>query len=100
MKNEESFNYWFEKERRLFEANEPATFTDSDEWCMKKGWMAACDYKDQEYSNLMDAMTRTSQYNAKLKNENDKLKEFASYVSSDAAMDAIMFSLSKVKDKK
>lgn len=64
--NEEAFNSWFEEERRLFEANEPATFTDSDEWCMKKGWIAACEYKDKEYSNLIDAMTRTSQNNARL----------------------------------
>ena len=66
MKDEQSFRSWFEEERRLFEANEPATYTDSDEWCMKKGWMAACKYKDQEYSNLMDAMTQTGQNNARL----------------------------------
>lgn len=73
MKDEQLFRSWFEEERRLFETNEPATYTDSDEWCMKKGWMAACSHKNQEYSNIMDAMTRTSQNNAKLKKEIDTL---------------------------
>lgn len=35
-----TFTEWFENERREFEASEPATFTDTDEWLMKKGWEA------------------------------------------------------------
>ncbi len=38
-------------------------------------WQAACEYKQKEYSNLMDAMTQTSQYNYKLQAENKKLRE-------------------------
>jgi hypothetical protein len=38
-------------------------------------WQAACNYKRDEYSNLMDAMTQTSQYNYKLQAENKKLRE-------------------------
>jgi hypothetical protein len=38
-------------------------------------WQAACEYKQKEYSNIMDAMTQTSQYNFKLQAENKKLRE-------------------------
>jgi hypothetical protein len=74
-KDKEPFKSWFEQDRKEFEAREPATYTDSDEWCMRKGWIAACKYKDKEYSNLMDAMSKTSQYNFKLQAENKKLRE-------------------------
>ncbi len=74
-KDKESFKSWFEQDRKEFEAREPATYTDSDEWCMRKGWVAACKYKDKEYSNLMDAMSKTSQYNFKLQAENKKLRQ-------------------------
>ncbi len=40
-------------------------------------WQAACEYKREEYSNLMDAMTRTSQYNHKLQAENKEWQEAA-----------------------
>jgi regulator of replication initiation timing len=40
-------------------------------------WQAACEYKREEYSNLMDAMTRTSQYNHKLQAENKEWREAA-----------------------
>jgi regulator of replication initiation timing len=40
-----------------------------------KVWQAACEYKQKEYSNIMDAMTQTSQYNYKLQAENKKLRE-------------------------
>lgn len=39
-----------------------------------KAWQAACEYKKEEYSNLMDATTKTSQNNFKLQAENAKLK--------------------------
>ena len=39
----------------------------------KKAWQAACEYKREEYSNIMDAITQTSQYNFKLQAENKKL---------------------------
>jgi hypothetical protein len=38
-------------------------------------WQAACNYKRDEYSNLMKAMTQTSQNNFKLQAENKKLRE-------------------------
>jgi len=38
----------------------------------ERAWKAACNHKDKEYSNLMDAMTQTSQNNAQLK---EMLKE-------------------------
>lgn len=38
-------------------------------------WLAAIAYKNQEYSNIMDAMTRTSQNNGELKKEIDELKQ-------------------------
>ena len=40
-----------------------------------EAWQAACEYKQKEYSNIMDAMTQTSQYNSKLQAENAKLRE-------------------------
>jgi regulator of replication initiation timing len=40
-------------------------------------WQAACEYKKQEYLNLMDAMTQTSQYNFKLQTENKEWREAA-----------------------
>ena len=36
-----------------------------------EAWQAACEYKKKEYSNIMDARTRTSQNNAVL---SEKLK--------------------------
>jgi hypothetical protein len=53
-KDKEAFEKWLNKERRIFEANEPATFCDSDEFCMKKGWQAACEYKDAEIKKLIE----------------------------------------------
>lgn len=40
----------------------------------REAWQAACEYKQKEYSNIMDAMTRTSQNNAKLQAENADLR--------------------------
>jgi hypothetical protein len=53
-KDKEAFDEWLNKERRIFEANEPATFCDSDEFCMEKGWQAACEYKQNELSVIME----------------------------------------------
>jgi hypothetical protein len=50
-KDKEAFDEWLNKERRIFEANEPATFCDADEFCMEKGWQAACEYKNKEIMN-------------------------------------------------
>jgi len=38
-------------------------------------WQAACEYKRDEYLNIMKAMTQTSQNNFKLQDENKKLRE-------------------------
>jgi CHAD domain-containing protein len=45
-------------------------------WC-EEAWQAACEYKQKEYSNIMDAMTQTSQYNYKLQAKNKEWKEAA-----------------------
>jgi hypothetical protein len=55
-KDKEEFEKWLNKERKTFEANEPATFCDSDEFCMKDGWQAACEYKDAENKKLREAL--------------------------------------------
>lgn len=47
-------------------------------------WKAACEYKKEEYSNIMDAMTQTSQYNSKLQAENAKLRECLKFTTSAA----------------
>jgi hypothetical protein len=39
-----TFEEWLDDERRDFEAKEPATFTDTDEWLMKKG-LEGCEYQ-------------------------------------------------------
>jgi hypothetical protein len=45
---------------------------------MKTAWDTACKYKNKEHSNLIDAMTQTSQNNAQLKEmlkeEQEKIK--------------------------
>lgn len=48
----------------------------------RTAWQAACEYKQEEYSNIMEAMTRTSQYNFKLQAE---LLEYKEAASSEAA---------------
>jgi len=49
----------------------------------KKAWQAACEYKREEYSNIMDAITQTSQYNFKLQAENKKLREALEKILND-----------------
>lgn len=68
-KDEEVFQLWFEEERSLFESREPATYTDSDEWCMKKGWIAACNYKQQEINELQSEKDLAKETIVELKSE-------------------------------
>ena len=42
---------------------------------LKFAWQAACKYKQKEYSNIIGAMTQTSQNNFKLQAENKQLRE-------------------------
>lgn len=49
-----------------------------------KAWQAACDYKCDEYSNIMQAMTQTSQNNFKLQAENKKLRDALRFIRSSA----------------
>ena len=72
-KDKEEFDKWFNKERRIFEANEPATFCDSDEFCMKKGWQAACEYMRNK-SNPLDALSLYEKLERE-RFENKKLRE-------------------------
>ena len=60
-KDKEAFNEW---------RNSTSTRLD-----IHDAWQAACNYKRDEYSNLMGAMTQTSQNNYKLQAENKKLRE-------------------------
>jgi len=60
-KDKEAFNEW---------RNSTSTRLD-----IHDAWQAACEYNRKEYSNIMDAMTQTSQYNFKLQAENKKLRE-------------------------
>ena len=72
-KNKTQFNFEFQIQGEKIEV--PELFK---EWCiggMGVSWQAACEYKQEEYSNIMDAMTQTSQYNYKLQAENKKLRE-------------------------
>jgi hypothetical protein len=50
-------------------------------------WKAAIEYKQKEYSNLMDAMTQTSQNNAKLVAENKKLHEALCFYACHSIQD-------------
>jgi hypothetical protein len=63
--DKEAFEKWFNKERRIFEAKEPATFCDADEFCMEKGWQAACEYMQAELAHHI----------FKIEAENKKLRE-------------------------
>ena len=45
-------------------------------------WQEACEYKRDEYSSIMQAMTQTSQNNFKLQAENAKLRECVEYILS------------------
>jgi hypothetical protein len=70
-KDKEAFEKWFiQNPVNKFEAEE--------------AWQAACEYKKEEYSNIMDAMTQTSQYNFKLQAENAELKQKLSTVWKEA----------------
>lgn len=51
---------------------------DTDIDVAERAWQAACEYMQEEYSNIMEAMTRTSQYNSKLQAELLEYKEAAS----------------------
>lgn len=50
-------------------------------------WQAACDYKQKEYSNIMDAMTQTSQNNFKLGKELAYFKAIYNSLIDGAARD-------------
>ena len=71
------FEKWWKEERGGFPINEDhisVTERQLFKW-ESEAWQAACEYKQKEYSNIIDAMTRTSQNNAKLQAENAKLRE-------------------------
>lgn len=79
--DKEAFEKWMKDEDRhdgVFGNNNNFT---RDEWVADKAWQAACEYKQKEYSNIMDAMTRTSQNNFKLQAENAKLRECVEEIS-------------------
>ena len=59
-KDKEAFIDWYKNKKSEFDN-------------CKEAWKAACEYKREEYSNIMDAITQTSQYNFKLQAENKKL---------------------------
>lgn len=67
-KDKEAFEKWWKE----YTSNLSVTPT---EWDVHDAWQAAVQYKQKEYSNIMDAMTQTSQNNAKLVAENKKLRE-------------------------
>jgi hypothetical protein len=67
-KDKEVFEAWWKE----YTSNLSDTPT---EWDVHDAWQAACEYKREEYSNIMDAITQTSQYNFKLQAENKKLRE-------------------------
>ena len=48
----------------------------------KEAWQAAIEYMRKEYSNIMDAMTKTSQNNFKLQAENAKLRKCVEFYSN------------------
>jgi hypothetical protein len=85
-KDKEEFEKWLNKERRIFEATEPATFCDSDEACMKEGWQAACEYQQKEITlleneisyleeTIADFMDEPDVAIKRLQAENKKLRE-------------------------
>lgn len=84
-KDKEAFEKWWDEERGgkpLNEDHVPVTEKQLYRW-ENEAWQAACDYKDKEYSNLIDAMTRTSQYNSRLQAENKKLKEVLEFYANN-----------------
>lgn len=70
-KDKEAFESWFNENSYDYYGYEKNN--------QEIGWESACLYKDREYSNLMDAMTKTSQNNAKLQAENSKLIEVVKF---------------------
>lgn len=97
-KDKEAFKKWMQYEDRhdgVFGNNNNFT---RDEWIADKAWQAACEYKQEEYLNLMEAMTQTSQYNFKLQAENAKLKKFISVLGhDDQVVDDVIESLEKLE---
>lgn len=74
-KDKEAFEKWWHREANHSTVRPSET------------WQAACDYKRDEYSSIMQAMTQTSQNNFKLQAENDILSgEIFTYkkISDDA----------------
>ena len=74
-KDEEAFEKWC---KNYF--GEDATIINVPSYFIHT-WQAACEYKQKGYSNIMDAMTQTSQYNYKLQAENKKLREALNRIS-------------------
>jgi hypothetical protein len=78
MNDIEAFEEWWENiydESMQFRDWRSCDNLHDNKYNMAKAWQAAVEYKQKEYSNIMDAMTQTSQNNAKLVAENKKLRE-------------------------
>ncbi len=71
-KDKEEFNEWLSEAGNHY--GDALAYEFEKHLCFVS-WQAACEYKQKEYSNIMDAMTQTSQYNYKLQAENKKLRE-------------------------
>jgi hypothetical protein len=73
-KDKEEFSKWWN----------PFIHSDTFTQTAKDAWKAACQYKSDEYSNIMQAMTQTSQNNFKLQAENKKLRQTLEFYADQA----------------
>jgi uncharacterized protein YigA (DUF484 family) len=69
MNDKEAFEKWYAKQDKA------GVFGNDDTSYVELAWEAACAYKKEEYSNIMDAMTKTSQNNAELQAKNAELEK-------------------------
>lgn len=74
-KDKEELNIFWDRWRKNWEKMDYRYIPETPTLVLNETWQAACEYKDKEYSNIMDAMTRTSQYNSRLQSENKKLRK-------------------------
>lgn len=74
-KDKTTFEKWWMDGFKGMSDKEIIKYKDVGKQNALNGWQAACEHKQKEYSNIIDAMTQTSQKNAKLVAENKRLRD-------------------------
>jgi hypothetical protein len=101
-KDKEAFNKWLNDQDYKYDTWDGQDYRDGKIVSIysetELAWQAACEYKDKEYSNIMDAMTQTSQNNAKLVDENIQLKKKAQMNIHNSAFNGLLNENKKLRE--